>query len=168
MNGTGYFNLSAFKISFNFMLLPRFVNKKQSTMPKEAQSSLSKVRGHVARYPKEFSASTREELFCTLCSTVVSHGRKFSVDKHRQSAKHRKALGSTSQQLQQVFTTPRNTFDLEWLCWKSDSCFSFSWYSALQTSQSWCRGPISVHWSKSSIRVGMQKANWQFCKLGNR
>ena len=113
MNGTGHYNLGAFKLSFNFILLPRFVNKKQSTMPKEAQSSLSQVRGHVARHPKEFTASTRGELFCTLCSTVVSHDRKFSVDKHRQSAKHRKALGSTSQQLQQVFTTPRNTFGLE-------------------------------------------------------
>ncbi|CAK8671369.1 unnamed protein product [Clavelina lepadiformis] len=67
-------------------------------MPKEAESSLSKVRAYVARYHAEFMATARGELFCTLCSTIVSHDRKFSVDKHRQSTKHRKAMSSTSQQ----------------------------------------------------------------------
>ena len=68
-------------------------------MPKEAQSSLSKVRVYVARYSTESMATTRGELY-TLCSTIVSHDKKFSVDKHPQSKKHYKALLSTSKQQQ--------------------------------------------------------------------
>ena len=79
-------------------------------MPKEAQSSLSRVRAHVARYPTEFMANARGEIFCTLCSTFVSHDRKFSIDKHRQSTKHHKALSSTSQQRQQPPSIPTTSF----------------------------------------------------------
>ena len=67
-------------------------------MPKKAQSSLSKVRAYKVRYPTEFMVTAHGELFCTLCSTIVLHDRKFSVDKHCQSTKHHKALLSTSQQ----------------------------------------------------------------------
>ena len=56
-------------------------------------------------------ATVREELFCTLCSTIVSHDRKFSVDKHRQSTNHHKALSSTSQQRQQPLSIPTVSFD---------------------------------------------------------
>ena len=45
--------------------------------------------------------SARGELYCTLCATSVAHDRKSSVDKHRLSAKHQKALLSTVQQRQQ-------------------------------------------------------------------
>ena len=51
-------------------------------MPKKVQSSLSKVRAYEVCYPTEFMAIARGELFCTLCSTIVSHERKFSGDKH--------------------------------------------------------------------------------------
>ena len=61
-------------------------------MPKKAQSSLSKVRAYEVRYPTEFMATARGELFCTLSSTIVSHDRKFSADKHRQSTKHHKKM----------------------------------------------------------------------------
>ena len=44
-------------------------------MPNKAQSSLSKVRAYEVRYPMEFMATARGELFCTLCSTIVSHDR---------------------------------------------------------------------------------------------
>ena len=67
-------------------------------MPKKAESSLSKVRAYEVRYPTKFMAAACVELFCTLCSTIVSHDRKFSVDKHCQSTKHHKTLSSTSQQ----------------------------------------------------------------------
>ena len=71
--------------------------KIYTRMPKKAQSSLSKVRAYEVRYPTEFMATARGKLFCTLCSTIVSHDRKFSVDKNRQSTKHHKALSSISQ-----------------------------------------------------------------------
>ena len=80
-------------------------------MPKEAQSSLSKVRVYVARYPTEFMAITSGEPFCTLCSSILSHDKKFSVDKHRQSKKHHKSLMSTSKQQQQPLSIPTASFD---------------------------------------------------------
>ena len=85
--------------------------KNSTRMSKKAQSSLSKVQAHVARYPMEFMATACGELFCSLCSTVVSHDRKFSIDKHRQSSKHHKALSSTSQQRQQALSIPTTSFD---------------------------------------------------------
>ena len=54
-------------------------------MPKNVQSSLSKMRAQVARYPAEFMATARGELLRTLCSTIVSYDREFSIHKHRQS-----------------------------------------------------------------------------------
>ena len=85
--------------------------KIYTRMQKKAQSSLSKVRAYEVRYPTEFIATARGELFCTLCSIIVSHYRKFSVDKHRQSTKHHKALSSTSQQRQQPLSIPTASFD---------------------------------------------------------
>ena len=70
-------------------------------MPKEAKSSLSKVRDFVSRHPKRVYDSARGELYCTLCATIVVLDRKSTVDKHRLSAKHQKILSSTVQQRQQ-------------------------------------------------------------------
>ena len=56
-------------------------------------------------------ATVRGKLFCTLCSTIVSHDRKFSVDKHCQNTKHHKALLSTSHQRQQLLSIPTASFD---------------------------------------------------------
>ena len=78
---------------------------------KKAQSSFSKVRAYKVHYPTEFMATARGELFCALCSTIVSPERKFSVHKHRQSTKHHKALPSTSQQRQQPLSIPTASFD---------------------------------------------------------
>ena len=78
---------------------------------KIAQSSLSKVRSYEVRYRTEFMTTARGELFCTLFSTIVSHDREFSVDKHRQSAKHYKALSAISQQRQQPLSIPTASFD---------------------------------------------------------
>ena len=85
--------------------------KIYTRMPKKAQSSLSKVRAYEVRYPTEFMATARGKLFCTLCSTIVSHDRKFSVDKNRQSTKHHKALSSISQQRQQQLSISTASFD---------------------------------------------------------
>ena len=57
----------------------------------------------------EFMATVHGELFCTLWFTIVSHDRKFSVDKHRQSTKHHKALSLTLQQQQQPLSMPTAT-----------------------------------------------------------
>ena len=56
-------------------------------------------------------ATVRGELFCTLCSIIASHNRKFLVDKHCQSTKHQKALSSTSQQRQQPLSRLTASFD---------------------------------------------------------
>ena len=56
-------------------------------------------------------ATTRREPFYTLCSTIVLHHKKFSVDKHRPSKKHHKALLSTSKQLQHPLSIPTTSFD---------------------------------------------------------
>ena len=86
--------------------------KVYARMPKNVRSSLSKVRAYEVRYPTEFMATVRGELLCTLCSTIVSHDRKFSVDKYCQSTKHHKALlSSTSQQRQQPLGIPTASFD---------------------------------------------------------
>ena len=72
-------------------------------MPKEAKSSLSKVRDFVSRHPKEFMTSARGELYCTLCATIVVHDTKSTVDKHRLSAKHPKCkkIGLSPKKLQE-------------------------------------------------------------------
>ena len=51
-------------------------------------------------------ATALGELFCTLCSTIVSHDRKFSIDKDHPSTKHHKALSPTSQQRKQPLSIP--------------------------------------------------------------
>ena len=61
--------------------------------------------------PMEFMATVRGELFSTLCFTIVSHDRKFSVDKHCQSTKHHKALLLTLLQRQQLLSIPTASFD---------------------------------------------------------
>lgn len=63
-----------------------------SIMPRTTLNSSSKVHGYVTAYPTEFEATPRKELFCKLCSIVVPHDRKSSVEKHRTSAKHQISL----------------------------------------------------------------------------
>ena len=92
-------------------------------MPKKAQSWLSEVRVYVALCPTEFMATTCRELFCTLCSTIVSHDKKFSVDKHRQTKKHHKALLSTSKQQQQPLNMPTTSFDWNYYVGKVTTAF---------------------------------------------
>jgi len=53
--------------------------------------------------------TSRGELFCTLCSTIVWHDRKSSVDKHRESMKHQRSLTSTSQHRQQPLSIPTSS-----------------------------------------------------------
>ena len=102
-------------------------------MPKAAESSLSKVRAHAVRYPKEFMTTSRGELFGTLCSTIVSHDRKFSVDKHRKSSKHQKALSPTSQQRQQPLSIPTTGYDWNDYVGTVTAAFFVSKYSSVQT-----------------------------------
>ena len=60
-------------------------------MPKEAASSIAKVRAYAAEFPTEFVVTSGNSLFCKLCYTVVCHERRSSVLNHRDSTKHTRA-----------------------------------------------------------------------------
>ena len=67
-------------------------------MPKVGTSSLSKVRGYVSEFPTEFQATTAGLLHCRFCGTVVKHDKRSNVLKHREAAKHQKALSARAPQ----------------------------------------------------------------------
>ena len=99
-------------ISYNKYQIIKFV-KIYTRMPKKR---IITFQGASLRstLPYEIYGHCSWRTVCTLCSTIVCHdmhGRKFSVDKHRQSTKHHKALSSTSQQRQQPLSIPTASFD---------------------------------------------------------
>lgn len=61
-------------------------------MPKVAVSSVQKVRNFVEKYPNEFTCSGKSELYCKICSCVVASDKKFSVNHHRDSQKHKNGI----------------------------------------------------------------------------
>lgn len=46
-------------------------------MPKEKSTSLAKVKTYIDEFPKEFTTGPRNELFCSLCSVIISHERRY-------------------------------------------------------------------------------------------
>ena len=67
-------------------------------MPRATLCSAGKIKIYISAYPKEFEASPRNELFCKICSVVIPHERKSSVEKHRASSRHQQSLGKGSKQ----------------------------------------------------------------------
>ena len=61
-------------------------------MPKIQKSNTSKINSTIALYPGEFGSTPQGELYCNLCSVVVSHAKRFLVDSHRNTAKHQRGL----------------------------------------------------------------------------
>ena len=51
-------------------------NKIGKNLRKNTKGSVI-VTSHVARHPTEIMVTARIELLCTLCPTIVSHGRNF-------------------------------------------------------------------------------------------
>ena len=67
-------------------------------MPKQAKSSIAKVRQTCQEYPDEFSAIPAGDLRCNLCD------KKFFVESHRKSKQHQGKLETkTKSQSKQTF-----------------------------------------------------------------
>lgn len=81
-------------------------------MPKVAATSISKVKSYATEFPTEFQATPKGQLHCKLCGTIVVHDRRSNVLKHRDSAKHRKAvsLQTPKQSLLSSNISPREQF----------------------------------------------------------
>ena len=63
-------------------------------MPKVKASSASKIKSILQDFPGEFIQSPSNELYCNFCSCAVSFDKRFLVDSHRKTAKHKNALDS--------------------------------------------------------------------------
>ena len=62
-------------------------------MPKQAKSSIAKVRQTCLEYPNEFSATPAGDLrSCNLCDVLVKCDKKFFVESHRKSKQHQGKL----------------------------------------------------------------------------
>ena len=61
-------------------------------MPKQAKSSIAKVRRTCQEYPDEFSATPAGDLRCNLCDVSVKCDKKFFVESHRKSNQHQGKL----------------------------------------------------------------------------
>ena len=73
-------------------------------MPKQAKSSVAKVRQTCQEYPDEFSATPAEDLRCYLCDVLVKCDKKFFVESHRKSKQHQGKLETKSKsQSKQTF-----------------------------------------------------------------
>ena len=73
-------------------------------MPKEQKSSITKARRYTTEYPTEFCLNPTNLLYCKICQQIVCHERLSTVQKHRDTSKHQKALSkSGSSQKTQTF-----------------------------------------------------------------
>ena len=73
-------------------------------MPKQAKSSIAKVRQTCQEYPDEFSATLAGDLRCNLCDMLVKCDKKFFVESHRKSKQHQGKLETKSKsQSKQTF-----------------------------------------------------------------
>jgi hypothetical protein len=79
-------------------------------MPKIALSDRSKINAIVSQYPEEFVRSPNDDLYCNLCSTVVSHAKSYFVESHRKTAKHQRAIGVSANATVQQFLNPKGDF----------------------------------------------------------
>ena len=73
-------------------------------MPKQAKSSIAKVRQTCQEYPDKFSATPAGDLRCNLCDVLVKCDKKFFVESHRKSKQHQGKLETKSKpQSEQTF-----------------------------------------------------------------
>ena len=73
-------------------------------MPKQAKSSIAKVRQTCQEYPNEFSATPAGDLRCNLCDVLVKCDKKFFVKSHRKSKQHQGKLETKRKsQSKQIF-----------------------------------------------------------------
>ena len=73
-------------------------------MPKQAKSSIAKVRQTCQEYPDEFSATPAGDLRCNLCDVLVKCDKKLFVESHRKNKQHQELLETKSKpQSKQTF-----------------------------------------------------------------
>ena len=73
-------------------------------MPKQAKSSIGKLRQTCQEYPDEFSATPAGDLRCNLCDVLVKCDKKFFVESHRKSKQDQGKLETKSKcQSKQTF-----------------------------------------------------------------
>ena len=65
-------------------------------MPKQAKSSIAKVRQTCHEYPNEFSATPVGDLRCNLSEVLIKCDKKFFVESHRKSKQHQGKLETNS------------------------------------------------------------------------
>ena len=68
-------------------------------MPKVKTTCAYKIQSIVKEFPDEFTESINNQLYCDLCQCAVSCNQRFLVDSHRNTSKHKNALGSRSENL---------------------------------------------------------------------
>ena len=68
-------------------------------MPKVKTTYTYKIQSKVKQFPNEFMESIYNQLYCYLCNCVVSCNKRFLADSNRNASKHKKALGSRSENL---------------------------------------------------------------------
>ena len=67
-------------------------------MPKQAKSSIVKVRQTCQEYLDEFLVTPAGDLRCNLCDVLVKCDKKFFVESHRKSKQHQGKLETKSKQ----------------------------------------------------------------------
>ena len=73
-------------------------------MPKQAKSSIAKVRQTCQEYPNEFLATPAGDLRCNLCDVLVKWDKKFFCGSHQKNKQHQGKLETKSKsQSKQIF-----------------------------------------------------------------
>lgn len=86
-------------------------------MPKIRASHFSKARAYAREFATEFRVNPAGELFCVLCNCNVNCDKRFRVEKHRDTAKHKNCMLSaidtnptTTKLVQQFLPTTKKDF----------------------------------------------------------
>jgi len=76
-----------------FSVLPRAptTSKPPLIMPKVKQPNSSKIRGILHEYASEFTSTPKGELVCKFCVCLENSDKRFMVEAHRRSAKHKQS-----------------------------------------------------------------------------
>ena len=82
-------------------------------MPKQARSSIAKVRQTCQEYPDEFSATPAGDLQCNLSDVLVKCDKKFFVESHRTELESRPKSSRSRPRRDFDTTRPRRDRDLE-------------------------------------------------------
>ena len=64
-------------------------------MPKIKVFNAKKVRS-IIKDIKEFTATPKDKLYCPLCCCIVKHEKRFFVEQHVVTLKHRKVIEKTN------------------------------------------------------------------------